>query len=54
MVEISDFAVRRLGADLVLATYRVASPASLRASLWRLTDEGWRILFHQGTPAAPG
>lgn len=54
VVEISDFAVRRLGADLVLATYRVASPASLRASLWRLTDEGWRILFHQGTPAAPG
>jgi hypothetical protein len=22
-----------------------------RSSLWRLTDDGWRIYFHQGTPA---
>ncbi|MEU9454224.1 DUF4440 domain-containing protein [Streptomyces sp. NPDC048277] len=23
-----------------------------RSSLWRLTDTGWRMYFHQGTPAA--
>lgn len=22
-----------------------------RSSLWRLTDSGWRMYFHQGTPA---
>ncbi|WP_371656425.1 MULTISPECIES: DUF4440 domain-containing protein [unclassified Streptomyces] len=22
-----------------------------RSSLWRLTEEGWRMYFHQGTPA---
>ncbi len=23
-----------------------------RSSLWRLTETGWRMYFHQGTPAA--
>ena len=25
----------------------------LRSSLWRLHGEAWRVVFHQGTPAAP-
>jgi len=25
----------------------------LRSSLWRLRDGAWRVVFHQGTPAAP-
>jgi hypothetical protein len=27
--------------------------ASLRSSLWRRDEEGWRMVFHQGTPV-PG
>ncbi|MFF1422227.1 DUF4440 domain-containing protein [Streptomyces sp. NPDC058280] len=25
-----------------------------RSSLWRLTDDGWLLYFHQGTPFSPG
>jgi len=25
----------------------------LRSSLWRLHGDAWRVVFHQGTPAAP-
>ncbi|HDY90598.1 MAG TPA: DUF4440 domain-containing protein, partial [Pseudoalteromonas sp.] len=26
---------------------------SLRMSLWRQTNEQWKMVFHQGTPCAP-
>ncbi len=40
--------VRRIDADLLLLTYLYGGVR--RSSLWRLTAEGPRILFHQGTP----
>lgn len=56
-----DFAVDELRRGFALLTYRSAllTPAgqledhALRSSLWVLTEEGWRLRFHQGTPTAP-
>ena len=53
-----DFHVHPLSEDLALLTYRSAhinSDGELerytnRASLWQLTEHGWQMLFHQGTP----
>jgi ribonuclease HI len=54
---VSDLAVQALSPDTVLVTYRAerSTPeqdASLRASLWLRDAHGWRVRFHQGTPAA--
>ena len=53
----SDWSIRALTADVALVTYRVvrrdhtegATAASLRSSVWRFRDGGWRMVFHQGT-----
>lgn len=26
---------------------------ALRCSIWSLTEEGWKLVFHQGTPTVP-
>jgi ribonuclease HI len=54
---VRDLAVHALSPDAVLITYRAESStpeqgASLRASLWLRDAHGWRMRFHQGTPAA--
>jgi len=58
---IVDFSLRVLAPDVALVTYRCearggaeAPRASLRSSVWVRREGRWRILFHQGTPAAPG
>jgi hypothetical protein len=60
-VRIENFAVRLLGPDVALATYRSVRehPAgrrpsiALRSSIWRREDDGpWRLTHHQGTPTA--
>lgn len=51
---VSELAASSLSADVVLVTYRAGRSggrASLRASVWIRDDEGWRVRFHQGTPA---
>ena len=53
--EVSELASAELGDGVVLVTYRAAradGTASRRASVW-VRDEagGWRVRFHQGTPA---
>jgi hypothetical protein len=56
-----DFALQPLAAGSALLTYRsarVTADGTLerhtnRSSVWQLTSEGWRMLFHQGTPTAP-
>jgi len=53
------FELNRLADDLALLTYASAHVSSsgdvhrttLRSSLWKRTQEGWKVLFHQGTPA---
>jgi len=49
-----------LSEGLALLTYRSASIGrdgeladhAHRSSLWELTENGWRMRFHQGTPTA--
>jgi hypothetical protein len=53
-----DFRVEPLSEGLALLTYRSAhingdgelDRHTNRSSLWRLTQDGWKMLFHQGTP----
>ena len=42
----------QLGENLVQLLFDTESKGSRshRSSLWRLTDDGWRLYFHQGTP----
>ena len=53
---ISNFAIHRLAANTVLATYELAVPSetgarrTLRSSIWQHRDGRWQIVFHQGTP----
>jgi hypothetical protein len=58
-VHAQDFELSAVGPGIALLTYRSAhvGPAgdlhrhALRSSLWMETPGGWRIRFHQGTPA---
>ncbi|AQQ51864.1 nuclear transport factor 2 family protein [Planococcus lenghuensis] len=54
-MEISEFQVHALGPDGALTTYRLfnktSSRHSLRSSIWRRRGNGWKLYFHQGTPA---
>ena len=43
----SDVRATEVAGGVVLVTY--ATGASLRSSLWVRSDDGWRVLFHQGT-----
>lgn len=53
-----DFALRRVAEDVVVLLYRAErsvqgmTAASLRSSWWRRESDGWRMVFHQGTPLA--
>lgn len=49
--EATDFACRELGSDTYLLTYTLAhgQRKTRRATVWRRSAEGWKILFHQGT-----
>jgi hypothetical protein len=58
-ISISQFSALRLAPNLALVTYRSRKQKpganqvdALHSSVWRRTKNGWRILFHQGTPAA--
>ena len=51
-----DFSVRRLGAEVVLVTYRSvqllpdgSTKEARRSSIWVKKEKKWRIVFHQGT-----
>jgi hypothetical protein len=47
-----DYTCHPLSPDVILLTYISETPTQrvLRSSLWRLEDEQWRLIFHQGTP----
>src|SRR5262245_18688395 len=57
---IADFRPTLLAPGVVLTTYRIirlnapgAQPtSSLRSSIWKLQDDEWKMVFHQGTRAA--
>ncbi|HWB89101.1 MAG TPA: DUF4440 domain-containing protein [Acidimicrobiia bacterium] len=51
-VMVRDFAVRQLGTDTALVTYRTVGQAgqeARRSSVWIRDASGWRLVFHQGT-----
>lgn len=50
-LEVSDFAVREAGPGVWLATYRLRQGERLtrRLTVWRETDSGWQVAYHQGT-----
>lgn len=54
---LSDFEVREIVKNIVLATFKIdktfsdkTHAVSLRSSLWKKNDENWQMIFHQGTP----
>ena len=59
---LSEFRVRELGPDLVLAIYLArktgkhsgGSKGSMRSSIWKLCDGHWKMIFHQGTKIVDG
>jgi hypothetical protein len=46
-----DFSIRQLAASLYMVNYLLEEPERLtrRTTLWRRSDDGWKIVFHQGT-----
>ncbi|GLQ99662.1 nuclear transport factor 2 family protein [Dyella mobilis] len=52
--ETSDFHCREIAADNYLLTYvlRQGERITRRATLWRRTAQGWKIVYHQGTVVA--
>jgi hypothetical protein len=50
--ETSEFHCRELAPDLYLLTYTLIQNKirkTRRTTLWRRTEVGWKIVFHQGT-----
>jgi hypothetical protein len=54
-LELTDFAVRKAGVDVWLATYalRQGERQSRRVSVWRRADGAWILVYHQGTVVPP-
>jgi hypothetical protein len=52
--ETRDFHCREIAADNYLLTYTLRQGARLtrRATVWRRTAQGWKIVYHQGTVVA--
>lgn len=55
---LTDFRVKELSADLVLAIYRaemvvgqknIVSKGSIRSSIWKHNTQGWQMVFHQAS-----
>ncbi|WP_150568637.1 DUF4440 domain-containing protein [Pandoraea morbifera] len=49
--ETKDFFCQEIAPDTYLLTYTLLQGAKTtrRATLWRRSSEGWKILYHQGT-----
>lgn len=49
--ETKDFFCQEISTDTYLLTYMLlqGSRTTRRATLWRRSSEGWKILYHQGT-----
>jgi hypothetical protein len=50
---VTDFNIKLLASDVLLATYRTYrqsdSKFSLRSSIWKFNEDKWQMKFHQGT-----
>lgn len=54
--DLRDFHCLKVAADNYLATYTLiqGERVTRRATLWRLSVEGWQVVYHQGTLVAAG
>jgi hypothetical protein len=59
-LSLREFAAKALAPSIALVTYRSilhysdgSARHAWRSSIWRRTEHGWRLVFHQGTPTAP-
>lgn len=60
--EIVDFEAKELATGLMHSTFKLLrndevdedKRVSLRSSIWKLNNEKWQMIFHQGTPARSG
>jgi len=54
--ETRDFHCLEIAADNYLLTYtlRQGQRTTRRATLWRHTAQGWKVVYHQGTVVADG
>ena len=58
-ISIKNFKTINLAPNIVLATYTAIRKNSndektinsLRSSIWKFTEEQWKLVFHQGTPS---
>jgi hypothetical protein len=55
-----DFRTTHLCSDIILVTYCAVKKEisgqnaySLRSSVWKLVENRWQMIFHQGTPTVP-
>lgn len=55
-IEVSDFSVKELAADVILVTYKGSmlndegvTVSTLRSSIWVSKEGSWCMTFHQGT-----
>lgn len=55
---LSDFRIKKLSADLVVAIYHakkladrkdIVSQGSVRSSIWKYKTQGWQMVFHQAS-----
>jgi hypothetical protein len=51
--EATDFTLRPLSSDVYLLAYVLhqGSRVTRRSTLWERSATGWRVVYHQGTPA---
>ena len=51
----SEFGLTELAQHVFLLTYVLeqAERRTMRSTIWRRDPDGWRVVFHQGTIAAP-
>jgi hypothetical protein len=50
--ETSDFLCRQLAANVYLLTYNLlqhGTRRTRRSTIWQRSEEGWKIVYHQGT-----
>ncbi|WP_428865173.1 DUF4440 domain-containing protein [Clostridium sediminicola] len=55
--QIIAFEIKQLSSDCVLTTYKLIKHSeldetkkySLRSSIWKLSNDTWKMVFHQGT-----
>jgi len=56
-----NFRFHRISDSVVLLTYTLEENTpdsiahqSIRSSIWKIENEKWNLIFHQGTPVKPG